>query len=169
MAAKILAMCGLFVVLASIDTSVAVSRTHVGAAVAPEACALLTTADASKALGVTSRAGERMIASSPKECIWSDDPEHGMNSRRVTLTILPPVAFQMGKADPKIKIEPASGIGDEAYYEVFRADSPFLVVRKGGAVFTVRVLNGGGKLKAFTLEEEKAKEAELAKAAVSRL
>jgi hypothetical protein len=169
MAAKILATCGLFVLLASIDTSVAASRAHVGAAVAPEACALLTAADASKAIGATSLAGSRMIASSPRECIWSDDPEHGMNSRRVTLTVMPPVAFQMGKADPKIKIEPASGIGDEAYYEVFKADSPFLVVRKGNTVFAVRVLNGGGKLKAFTLEEEKAKEADLAKAAVARL
>jgi hypothetical protein len=87
----------------------------------------------------------------------------------VTLTSL--TAFQFGKSgnNPAMTIEPAAGIGDEAYYEIFKtSESPFLVVQKGSAAFTVRVLNGF-KLKAFTLEQEKAKEADLAKAAAARL
>jgi len=136
----------------------------------PEACALLTTAEVSKALDVTSVAGVRLVASSPEACIWSDDANHGGDHRRVTLSIMPLAGFQIGKsgANKRITIEPASGIGDEAYYELFTADSPFLVVRKGNAAFNVRVLNGL-KLKAFTLEEAKTKEADLAKAAASRL
>jgi hypothetical protein len=51
---------------------------------------------------------------------------------------------------------------------LFKSDSPFLMVRKGGTVFNVRILNGL-KLNAFTLEQEKAKEADLGKAAASRL
>jgi hypothetical protein len=41
-------------------------------------------------------------------------------------------------------------------------------VRKGNAAFNVRILNGL-KFKAFTRDEEKAKEAALAKAAAGRL
>jgi len=44
------------------------------------------------------------------------------------------------------------------------SDSPLLIVRRGATVFNVRLLNGL-KLNAFTLEQEKAKEADLAKAA----
>jgi len=163
------AVCGLLLLVTSIKNSIAANRTH-GTPTDPDACALLTTAEASAALGVTSLAGARVIASSPKACIWSDDPNHGMGHRRVTLSIMQVAAFQFGKsgANTRIKIEPVSGIGDEAYYELFTSDSPFLVVRKGSAAFNVRILNGG-KLKPFTLDEEKTKEADLAKAAASRL
>jgi hypothetical protein len=55
-------------------------------------------------------------------------------------------------------------IGDEAYYELFKSESSFLVVRKGSTAFNVRILNGL-KLKPFTLDEKKTKAADLAKAA----
>ena len=102
--------------------------------------------------------------------MWSDDPNHGVDHRRVTLSILPLAGFQFGKsgANKRITIEPVSGIGDEAYYELFKSESPFLVVRRGSTAFNVRILNGL-KLKPFTLDEEKTKEADLAKAAASRL
>ena len=77
-------------------------------------------------------------------------------------------AFDMGKSNKQIKIEPVRGIGDEAYYEIFSSDSPLLVVRKGSSAFNVRILNGL-KFKPFTLAEEKAKEADLAKAVVTKL
>ncbi len=136
-----------------------------------DACTLLTTAEASKALEVSSLPGKRMVASSPKVCGWSDGEAIGANYRRIVVTITSLAAFQFGKSgnNPKMTIETVPGIGDEAYYEILKtSESPFLVVRKGNTAFTVRVLNGS-KLKAFTLEQEKAKEADLAKAAVAKL
>jgi hypothetical protein len=102
--------------------------------------------------------------------MWSDVPNHNVDHRRITLSILSVAGFQVGKsgANKRITIEPVSGIGDEAYYELFTSESPFLVVRKGSVAFDVRILNGL-KAKPFTLDEEKAKEADLAKAAASRL
>jgi hypothetical protein len=93
-----------------------------------------------------------------------------VDHRRITLSILSVAGFQVGKSgtNKRITIEPVSGIGDEAYYELFTSESPFLVVRKGSVAFDVRILNGL-KVKPLTLSEEKAKEADLAKAAASRL
>ena len=135
----------------------------------PDACALLDEAEVSKALEGKSLPGKRLVESNPKACIWSDDPKRSFDSRRVTVQYVSAAAFEMGKSSSgRITIETATGIGDEAYYEMFKADSPILVVRKGTVVLHVRILNGL-KSKAFTLGQEKAKEAELAKAALAKL
>lgn len=133
-----------------------------------DACALLTPAEVSKALEVTSRAGQRLIAASPKACWWSDIDKSDMSNRRVALSLMQVAGFNVGKSSSRIVTETVTGIGDEAYYELPKGASPFLFVRKGNNAFSVRVLNGL-KFKAFTLEQEKAKEADLAKAAVARL
>jgi hypothetical protein len=137
---------------------------------APDACSLLTTAEVSAVLEVASQPGKHLVESSPKACIWSSDAGTVASGRRVTLSILAAASFNIGKSamTPRVTIVPVTGIGDEAYYEVFTADSPFLVVRKGGTAFSIRILNGL-KLKAFGLDQEKAKEADLAKAAAGRL
>jgi len=135
----------------------------------PDACGLLTTPEASKALEVESLAGRRIVESSPKVCIWSDDANATFSNRRVTVQYTSVAGFQMGKSGSgRFTIETVSGVGDEAYYELVKSESPILVVRKGNTAISVRILNGL-KFKAFTLEQEKAKEAELAKAAVARL
>ena len=160
---------GAFVLAVLLGGSLGAVYASAPAAREPEACALLKTDEVSKALEVTSLAGKRLIAASPKVCVWSDDPEHGFNSRRVNLSIMSSAAFAAVKSRAgRIVIEPASGIGDEAYYELPKGESPFLFVRKGETAFSVRILNGL-KLKAFTLEQERTKEADLAKAAASRL
>jgi hypothetical protein len=135
----------------------------------PEACALLTEMEVSAALEIKSLPGKRTVASSPRSCMWSDDPKIGVDHRRVTLGLTSISAFNGGKSfTGRITIEPAAGIGDDAYYEIFKSESPFLVARKGNVVINIRILNGL-KLKGFTLEQEKAKEAELAKAALAKL
>jgi hypothetical protein len=79
------------------------------------------------------------------------------------------VAFDVGKQASHPKAEPVAGVGDDAYYEFFGpADAPALVVKKGATVFTIRVLNGL-KLKAIPMDGIKAKELELAKAAVTKV
>ncbi len=138
--------------------------------VEPDACSLLTQADAGKALEVESLAGRRIVASSPKSCIWSDDAKAAFSNRRVTVQYIAIAGFQIGKSSPggRFTVETMSGVGDDAYYEIFKSESPILIARKGNTAIAVRILNGL-KFKAFTLEQEKAKEAELAKAALGRL
>jgi hypothetical protein len=137
----------------------------------PDACALLTEADVSAALEVKSMPGKRVVESSPKACIWSDDPSGGFRNRRVTLTITPVAGFDAAKSNlaTRLTIEPVAGVGDDAYYEIFRtSETPMLAVKKGGTAFVVRILNGL-KLKAFAREAVKAKEAELGKDAAAKL
>ena len=149
-------------------TSNAASAALVLPKVEPDACALLTEAEVSKALEVKSLPGKRIVAESPKACAWSDDAGGAISHRRATAQFISVAGFQYVKSRAgHITIEPASGIGDEAYYVIDKSTA-FLAVRKGNAAIQVRVLNGL-KFKAFTLEQEKAKEAELAKAAVARL
>jgi hypothetical protein len=137
--------------------------------VEPDACSLLTEADVSKALEVKSLPGKRIVAESPKACAWSDDAEGAFSHRRATAQYISVSGFQFVKSRAgHITIEPVSGIGDEAYYEISKTATAILAVRKGNVAIQVRVLNGL-KFKAFTLEQEKAKEADLAKAAVARL
>ena len=163
-------IAGLLLSWTSVPRSIAASPVRPPAGRDVDACSLLTVADASKALEVTSLPGKRLVASSPKVCMWSDDSTGEITHRRITLSIMSVAGFQVGKStrSPKITIEPITGIGDEAYYEMVKSDSPFLFVRKGNTGFSVRILNGL-KLKAFTREQEKAKEADLAKAAVAKL
>jgi hypothetical protein len=137
----------------------------------PDACALLTPSDVSAALEVKSLAGEHPVQSSTKMCGWSDVSGVDINHRRVVLSLTSAAGFNLTKSrqSAKITIEPVSGIGDEAFYEMIgTSESPFLFVRKGTSSFSLRVLNGL-KLKAFTRDEEKNKEAALAKAAAARL
>lgn len=142
---------------------------HVAATVAPtDACALLTQQEVSAALEVTSLAGRHPFASITTSCIWSDDPQASIDNRRVTLSILRPQGFDMPRSMGALKTAPASGVGDDAYFVLYGSDSPQLMVRKGSAQFSVRILNGL-KFKPFTLEQEKAKEIALAQAAVKAL
>ena len=138
------------------------------AAPPPIACSLLTEAQVNAALEVKTLPGKPPFPSAQKLCMWSDDPKGAINNRRLTLSLMTTTGFAVGKSNKQIKIEPVSGIGDEAYYEVFSADSPLLVVRKGSSAFNVRILNGL-KFKPFAVGQVKAKEADLAKAVVAKL
>ena len=132
-----------------------------------DACSLLTTAEVSAALEIKSLPGKFAFAGSPKACIWSDTPEASLDSRRVTLSITSStVAFNNMKSSPRITIEPASGIGDEAFYALAGPhETPILQIRKGTSVLALRILNG---LKSKPLADVKAKEASLGKAAAGR-
>jgi hypothetical protein len=135
-----------------------------------DACSLLTPAEVSAAIESTSLPGKRLSPSDPRHCLWTDSPTITVSNRRVTLTILRPGAYDLGKggvAGASVKIEPVSGIGDDAYYQL-SSGSPYLTVRKGGTDFQVQILNGMN-FKVLTLAQEKAKEVDLAKAAVAKL
>ena len=137
---------------------------------APDACSLLTEAEVSAAIEVKSLPGKRAVESSPALCIWSDDASAGVNNRRVTLSITKTIGFDAAKSNLRsLTIEPVSGIGDDAYYEIFKTrETPILAVKKGSTAFVIRILNGL-KLKPLAIDAVKAKEAELGKAAAGRL
>ena len=135
-----------------------------------EACSLLTTADASKALEQTSQPGKRMVESSPDGCIWSADPKMSDSSRRIAVNTHSQRAFTFAKspAITTIKIEPVAGVGDEAFYQIYpKEQSPFIWVRKGTNAISIRIL--GTKTNSFGLALDKSKELVLAKAAVAKL
>jgi hypothetical protein len=135
-----------------------------------DACSLLTVAEVGAALGIQSLPGKQAVPGNSKLCMWTDSADANISNRRLTLSITSSAtAFQLMKSSPRITIEAVGGIGDEAFYELPKGsnESPVLQVRKGGAVLTLRILNGL-KSKAFTTEEVKTKEALLAKAAAGR-
>ena len=138
------------------------------AAPQPGACSLLTEAQVSAALEVKSLPGKPPFPNANTLCIWSDDPKDAISNRRVTLSLMRTAAFDLVKGNSRIKTEPVSGIGDEAYYEIIGSESPILVVRKGGSAFNIRILNGL-KFKPFATDQVKAKEADLAKDAAAKL
>ena len=150
--------------------SVSATRFAVTGSQGPAACALLTPGDATKALEAQAVAGKEM-GMGPTGCIWSDDPAGSDTSRKVALNTHSLRAFAAAKnpAITTIKVEPVSGIGDEAFYQIYpNNQSPFIWVRKGDVAFSIRILTQL-KPKPFTLEQEKAKEATLAKAALAKL
>ena len=167
-------ICGLlFISISATRFMAAGSRVSSSTRSDPEACTLLTAADASKALEVSSVTSQRMVASSPTGCVWSNDPAAGDTSRRVLLVTHTPRAFQIAKhpAIATIKIEPVTGIGDDAFYQLYPAKSrvPLLIwVIKGNIAISVQVQTGRHP-SAFTDEQEKSKTAVLAKAALAKL
>ena len=135
-----------------------------------EACSLLSTADASKALEVTSVPGKRQMEQSATGCVWSNDPAARDTSRRLVLNTHSVTAFGMAKRGTvaAITIEPISGIGDEAFYQLFQSASPFIWVRKGNNAISIRILTWD-KPRVFTNDQDKAKLVVLAKAAIAKL
>src|SRR5690242_6303550 len=123
-----IAICGL-PLLSPPAVRIMVGRSHVSphALAEPEACALLTKADAAKALEVPSVSSKRIVDADPKGCVWSNDPAARDTSRRMLLVTHTPRAFDIAKrpAITTIKVEPVAAIGDEAFYQLYPSGSPF--------------------------------------------
>lgn len=150
------------------NESLATDAARVAHSMADDACALLSEEQVSAAIEVKTLPGQHLLPVSTRQCIWSEDPKPNTDHRRVTLNITTVRSFTIGKSNPGLTIEPVTGVGDDAYYIIFRADAPTLVVRKGEASFDLRLLNGS-KAKALSIDELKARELTLAKAAVGKL
>lgn len=134
-------------------------------------CKLLSLAEASTALGQTSAPGDREGGDLLPGCIWSHDSPNTYASRRINLAIHDLVAFNAAKHPniPTIKTEPVSGVGEDAFYQLYpKGDTPFLWVKKGDKSISIRIIMGT-KDKAFSLEQLKAKLLVLGKEAIARL
>jgi hypothetical protein len=123
---------------------------------------LLTQAQIAAATGVTVTPGAPISA--PTSCQWSG------SGKIVTLTIRQPLAGKSPvdqfndakkKTLPGITTEPASGVGDDAFYIFYAGQNRAgcgLVVKKGTSVFEVRVY-GFDLAQAKTVSKTLAKEA----------
>lgn len=163
-----IAIGGLIVASISATRFVAASHAHPAAA-APAPCTLLTAAEASTALGVSSRPGKEYIG--PTGCVWSNDPDVSDSSRRVVLVTHSLLSFNVAKkpAITTIRVEPVSGIGDEAFYQIYpNGRNVFIWTRKGSSTISINIITRRDP-RPFTDDEEKAKVAVLAKAAVGRM
>lgn len=99
-------------------------------AAVPDACALLTQAQVSAALGVEVDPGRRPVVSDPRMCNWREQGKPEGPARNVLVTLTGAKNFKAGKT-------PEPGIGDEAYF-LKSGRFPFrLIVRKGAAYFQV--------------------------------
>jgi hypothetical protein len=138
------------IVLASIVAVVASGMSRpipVRAATAPDACALLTPAQVSAALGVTVGAGTPTVPGHPEMCTWAlaSDPTHTGTHASIDITLAlgsrtPRQRFETGKTPvPGIPKTPAPGIGDDAYYTKL-THAITLSVRKGEVALQVRVM-----------------------------
>ena len=123
-----------------------ISRAPTAAASTDDACAILSQAQVSAALGVPVDAGKQ-IGPSSALCGWSqpNDPNH--SGKRVMLSIYrtlgkssPVERFENGKIPMQgITKTPISGVGDDAYYIDTPGIGMGLNVKKGASSFQVRV------------------------------
>ena len=108
-----------------------------------DACALLTTAQVSAALGTAVEAG-KPIAPNVKSCGWAPPGGPKIDAKKVTVTLITLKSFDAGKTPVQgIEKTPLSGVGDDAVYITTPGFGTGLNVKKGNSAFQVRV--GGFK------------------------
>lgn len=162
------ASCCLLIVSISATRGAARSLSSPVAHGAPAACTLLTTAEATKAMEVPSQPGKEFM--DPTGCMWWSDAAESDTCRRIAVNTHSLRAFQaaMHPAITTIQVEPVSGVGDQAFYQIYPHDeNPFIWVRKGNDAFSIRIITRL-KPRPFTQAQEKAKDLALAKAAAAR-
>jgi hypothetical protein len=148
------------VALFIVGTAVAYSA---NAAPPDDACALLTPAQVSAALGVPVGSGAYVTPTFKKTCTWSATTSGGGT---VTLNLQSLDLFESGKKlasySKSASTAPVSGLGDDAYYFV-TGKLVSLIVKKGNAAFKVAVYAQ------IPIEKQEAAEKSLAVQAVSGL
>jgi len=133
------------------------------ASVPSDACALLTQAEVSAALGTAVAAGSHIMPQNVVICGWAPAGGPTIGGKKVTVTIMREQSFINGKVPFRgIAKAPVSGIGDDAYYITTPGLGTAMNVKKGSFYFQVRV---GG----FPEGKEKAAEKTLALAVIAKL
>ena len=131
------------------------------------ACSLLSTADASAALGQTSQPGAQEFGTG---CVWSPQSPPRDTSRQLHVEYHTIRAYDIAKhGNILTKIEPVGGVGDDAFYQLYpKGGSPFLWLKKGDQSISIRV-STGTKVPLFSEAEFKSKLLTLGKAAVQKM
>ncbi len=134
----------------------------VSAATADDACAILTTAQVSSAVGVTVGDGTYVTPTFKKTCTWTVKDSAG-GIRLVTLNLQSPEQFAGGKRGVnQVAQNPAAGIGDDAYY-LGVGSGEGLFVKKGQSAFKLDVYT------TLPLEKKRAMEKVLAQQVLAKL
>jgi hypothetical protein len=131
------------------------------------ACSLLSTADASAALGQTSLPGAPEFGTG---CVWSPQSPPRDTSRQLHVEYHTIRAYDIAKhGNILTKIEPVGGVGEDAFYQLYpKGGSPFLWVKKGDQSISIRV-STGTKVPLFSESEFKSKLLALGKTAVAKM
>ena len=132
-----------------------------------DACSLLSTGEASTALGQASLPGAKEFGTG---CVWSPQSPPKDTSRQLHVEFHTVRAYSIAKGGNILtKIEPVGGVGDDAFYQLYpKGGSPFLWVKKGNDAISIRV-STGRKVPLFTEAEFKSKLLVLGKAAVAKM
>jgi hypothetical protein len=130
-------------------------------------CSLLSTSDASTALGETSQPGVPEFATG---CVWSRESPARDTSRQLHVEFHTVRAYDIAKGGNAItKIEPVQGVGDDAFYQLYpNGATPFLWLKKGDKTISIRI-NTKRKDPPFTEAQLKSKLSVLGKAAVAKM
>jgi len=152
---------------------VATMSPSTSAAPPDDACALVTQAQVSAALGVAVKPGTYVAPSLKKTCTF--DPSAPTNDiRSLTISLWDASGYQIGKQaitaaaasegkDASQGVGSASGIGDDAYYTSMGDSYPGLMVKKGDTAVKIAIYG------TLPLEKKKSIEKTLALQALSKM
>ena len=129
-----------------------------------DSCTLLTSAQASAALGGAVGAAKPLAST---VCQWQQEGKTGAELLRLDVTLITPDRFARMKSVTAGTVTNVGGLGDDAYYSTLktgRTTMTTLNVKKGDAAVVIRVSGG-----ARPVEEYQAKEKAVAQAILPKL
>jgi len=120
-----------------------------------DACALLSSAQVSSAVGVAIGAGTYVTPTFKKTCTWQASSPTPGGANTITLNISSQIGFDAGKRAAiagagTAKVTPA-GVGDDSYFLEIGTQAGLMV--KKGAVFLKFEVYGGGLAKEEAIEK----------------
>ena len=140
-----------------------------------DACALVTQAQMSAALGVSVGAGTHVVPNSTKECTWTPTGGGTKDVKYATLSFQDPSGYATGKMVAQqaevnqkegagsMATDSARGIGDDAYYASMGTGYTALLLKKGNVALKIAIYGE------MPVDKKKAAEKTLALNALSKL
>lgn len=142
-----------------------------------DACALVTQAQMSAALGVPVGAGTHVVPNSAKECTWTPTGGATKDVKYATVSFQDPSGYAIGKmvmqrAQAEVNqkegagsmaADSASGIGDDAYYMSMGTGYTTLMLKKGNVSLKIAIYGE------MPVDKKRAAEKTLALQALSKI
>jgi hypothetical protein len=153
--------------ISSVAFTPPVSDLSIVSIVRADACSLLSTNDASTALGQTSQPGAKEFE---QDCVWSHESPPRDSSRQLHVNFHSLTAYNVAKrGNAAIKVQPIPGVGDDAFYQLYpNGGLPFVWVKKGDRTISIRIITSR-KNPPFTEAQLESKLLVLAKAAAAKM
>jgi len=126
-----------------------------GAAIgaAPDACALISTAQVSSALGVTVNPGKATL---PGACQWDQPGKPGESLWTLRVNFADKDRWKLAATTPQpgVTITPVAGLGDDAFYYSRGTQLTSLSLKKGDTAVVVRLSGGKGSIPEIEAKEK---------------